>query len=62
MTQKIGLIRVISPSSRDHYVINIHKYVNFWKSKRDPEKTSISALLTLPKALTVWITTNSGKF
>ena len=26
------------------------------------KKTSISALLTLPKPLTVWITTNCGKF
>ena len=25
-------------------------------------KTSISALLTMPKPLTVWITTNYGKF
>ena len=25
-------------------------------------KTSISALLTMPKPLTVWITTNCGKF
>ena len=32
------------------------------KSKRVPEKISISALLTMPKPLTVWITTNSGKF
>ena len=31
------------------------------KSKRVPEKTSISALLTTPKPLTVWIITNSGK-
>ena len=31
------------------------------KSKRVPE-TSISALLTMPKPLTVWITTNCGKF
>ena len=31
------------------------------KSKRVPEKTSISALLTMPKPLTVWITTNCGK-
>ena len=29
---------------------------------RVPEKTSISTLLTMPKPLTVWITTNSGKF
>ena len=32
------------------------------KSKRVPEKTSISALLTMPKPLTVWITRNCGKF
>ena len=30
-----------------------------WESSR---KTSISTLLTMPKTLTVWITTNSGKF
>ena len=29
---------------------------------RDCRKTSISALLTMPKPLTVWITTNCGKF
>ena len=29
---------------------------------RVPEKTSISALLTIPKPLTVWITINCGKF
>ena len=32
------------------------------KSKRVPEKTSISTLLTMPKPLTVWITINCGKF
>ena len=32
------------------------------KSKRVPEKTSTSALLMTPKPLTVWITTNYGKF
>ena len=30
--------------------------------KRIPEKTSTSALLTMPKPLNVWITTNCGKF
>ena len=29
---------------------------------RDFQKTSISALLTMPKPLTVWITINCGKF
>ena len=32
------------------------------KKARVPEKTSISALLTMPKPLTVWSTTNCGKF
>ena len=30
--------------------------------KESFRKTSISALLTMPKPLTVWITTNCGKF
>ena len=29
---------------------------------RDSRKTPISALLTMPKPLTVWITSNCGKF
>ena len=31
------------------------------KCKRVPEKISISALLTMPKPLTIWITINCGK-
>ena len=33
-----------------------------WKNQKSSRKTSISALLTMPKRLTVWITTNSEKF
>ena len=33
-----------------------------WKKQESSRKTSISALLTMPKSLTVWITINSGKF
>jgi len=40
-------------------IANIHWIV---KKARVPEKTSTSALLTMPKPLTVWITTNCGKF
>jgi len=32
------------------------------KSKRVPEKHPTSALLTMPKPLTLWITINCGKF
>ena len=37
---------------------------SYWiiKKARDSRKTSISALLTMPKPLTVWITINCGKF
>ena len=33
-----------------------------WKKQESSGKTSISALLTMPKPLTVWITINCGKF
>ena len=33
-----------------------------WKKQENTRKTSISALLTMPKPLTVWITINCGKF
>ena len=32
-----------------------------WKKQESSRKTSISALLTKPKPLTVWITINCGK-
>ena len=36
----------------------------YWiiEKAREFQKTSISALLTMPKPLTVWITINCGKF
>ena len=33
-----------------------------WKKQKSSRKTSISALLTMPKPLTVWITIDCGKF
>ena len=33
-----------------------------WKKQDSSRKTSISALLTMPKPLIVWITINCGKF
>ena len=40
-------------------IVNIH---GPWKKKESSRETSISALLTMPKPLTVWITINCGKF
>ena len=40
-------------------IVNIHWMM---EKGREFQKNSISALLTMPKPLTVWITTNCGKF
>ena len=40
-------------------IANIHWII---KKAREFQKNSISALLTMPKPLTVWITINCGKF
>ena len=40
-------------------IANIHWVI---EKAREFQKTSISALLTMPKPLTVWITINCGKF
>ena len=40
-------------------IANIHWIM---EKARESRKTSISALLTMPKPLTVWITINCGKF
>ena len=36
--------------------------VESWKKQESSRNTSTSGLLTAPKPLTVWITTNCGKF
>ena len=41
-------------------IANIHWIIK--KAREFHKKTSISALLTMPKPLTVWITINCGKF
>ena len=41
---------------------NCQHHLDYQKSKRVPEKASTSALLTMPKPLTMWIKTNCGNF
>ena len=41
-------------------IANIHCIIE--KAKELKKKLSVSALLTMPKPLTVWITINCGKF
>ena len=42
--------------------IKLPTSAGLWKKQESSRKTSISALLAMPKALTVWITINCGKF
>ena len=42
--------------------VKLKTYAGLSKKQESSRKTSISALLTMPKPLTVWITTNCGKF
>ena len=42
--------------------IKLPKSVGSWTKQESSRKTFISALLTMPKPLTVWITTDYGKF
>ena len=42
--------------------IKLPTSIGSWKNQESSRKTSISALLTMPKPLTVWITINGGKF
>ena len=42
--------------------IKLPTFAGSWKKQESSRKTSISALLTMPKPLTVWITRNCGKF
>ena len=42
--------------------IKLPTFAGWWKKQESSRKTSLSALLTMPKPLTVWITINCGKF
>ena len=42
--------------------IKLPASVGSWKNQESARKIATSALLTMPKPLTVWITTNCGKF
>ena len=49
---KLGLEKAEEPE------IKLPTSTGSWKKQESSKKTSISALLTMPKPLTVWITTN----
>ena len=53
---KLGLEKAEEPE------IKLPTSAGSWKKQESSRKTSISALLTMPKPLTAWITKNCGKF
>ena len=53
---KLGLEKVEEPE------IKLPIFAGSSKKQKNSRKTSISALLTMPKPLTMWITINCGKF
>ena len=53
---KLDLEKVEEPE------IKLPTSIGSWKKQESSRKTSISALLTMPKPFTVWITINCGKF
>ena len=53
---KLGIEKAEEPE------IKSPAFTGSWKKQESSRKTSIFALLTTPKRLTVWITTNYGKF
>ena len=53
---KLGLEKAKKPE------IKLSAPIGSLKKQESSRKTSISALLTMPKPLTVWITINYGKF
>ena len=40
----------------------MHSFIGLWRKQGNSRKTSTSASLTTLNPLTVWITTNCGKF
>ena len=54
---KWGMLIYIHIYTHLYQIANIH-----WIIEKASRKTSTSALLAMPKPLTMWITTNCGKF
>ena len=52
----------VSPSTKEEPEIKLPTSDGSSKKQESSRKTSMSAFLTMPKPLTVWITINCGKF
>ena len=62
MNREILDVQTLVLEKAEELEIKLQTFIGSLKNQRSSRKTSISALLTTPKPLTVWITTNCGKF
>ena len=62
MNREILDVQKLVLEKAEELEIKFPTFIGSLKNQESSRKTSISALLTTPKPLTVWITTNCGKF
>ena len=60
-TLKFQMFKVVLENAEEPE-IKLQASAGSWKKQESSRKTSISALFSMPKPLTVWITINCGKF
>ena len=61
MNRKLQMLKLDSEKGEEPE-IKLPTSTGSWKRQESSRKISISALFTMPKPLTVWITRNCGKF
>ena len=61
MNHELQMFRLVLEKSEESE-IKLPTSIGSWKKQESSRKTSIFALLTMPKSLTVWITVNCGEF
>ena len=61
-TKNLQMLKMALEKVSDLCQIKLPISIGLLKKQETSRKTSISALLTMPKTLTVWITINCGKF
>ena len=61
MNRELLMFKVVLEKAKEAE-IKLPTSAGSWKKQESFRKTSISALLTMPNPLTVWITINCGKF
>ena len=61
MNRELPMFKLVLEKAEEPEV-KLPTSTGWWKKQESSRRTSISALLTMPNPLTVWITINRGKF